>query len=108
MRILFLFFLIFLCSCKDSPTEKHIHSRENILDVKDLIVEIPMEEVLISQHGKMCLLDDYLIIKDNRSPDKLIHLFNKNNFQHIRSTTRIGQGPKEITNLVQIIPDEKK
>lgn len=107
MRILFLFFLIFLCSCKDSPTEKHIHSRENILDVKDLIVEIPMEEVLISQHGKMCLLDDYLIIKDNRSPDKLIHLFNKNNFQHIRSTTRIGQGPKEITNLVQIIPDEK-
>ena len=41
-----------------------------------------MEDVLISGFASTYLLDDYLLIKDNRAPDKIIHLFNKNTFQH--------------------------
>lgn len=69
--------------------------------------EIPMEEILISGFANINLLDDYLIINDHRARDKQIHLFDKNTFQPIVSTTRIGQGPKEITNLLNIVPDEK-
>jgi hypothetical protein len=66
-----------------------------------------MEEVLISGFSNAYLIADYLIIKDNRAPNKLIHLFDKNTFKHVLSSTEIGQGPKEITNLLNIVPDEK-
>jgi len=66
-----------------------------------------MEDVLISGFANINLLDNYLIINDHRAPDKQIHLFDKNTFQPVVSTTRIGQGPKEITYLTSIVPDEK-
>lgn len=107
MKYLLLIAVLSFLSCKKDKTDKYITSRNEIFDVYDKIKEVPMEEVLISRYGKMCLLDSFLIIKDNSAPDKQIHLFNKNNFRHVISTTRIGQGPKEIVNLVRIVPDEK-
>lgn len=104
----YLFLVFFLFGCKEqSPTDKYIGKRNNIEDVHDKVVEIPMEEVLISGFSNAYLMDDYLIIKDNRTPNKLIHLFDKNTFKHVLSSTEIGQGPKEITNLLSIVPDEK-
>lgn len=108
MRFLYSLVLLFLFCCRnDSPTEIYLGSRNNFVDVHEKIIEIPMDEVLISGFSSACLLDNYLIVKDNRSPDKIIHLFDKNTFKHVQSSTRIGQGPKEIASLLNIVPDEK-
>ena len=78
MKYLFLFLVLLSLDCKEqSPTDKCIDKRNNIEDVHDKVVEIPMEEVLISGFSNAYLIDDYLIIKDNRAPNKLIHLFDK-------------------------------
>ena len=102
MVYLFLFLILLSFGCKEqSPTDKYIDKRNNIENVHSKVVEIPMEEVLISGFSNAYLLDNYLIIKDNRSPNKLIHLFDKKTFKHVISSTEIGQGPKEITNLLE-------
>ena len=100
--------LLISCSSNNSPTDIHIKSRDKIENVTDQVVEIPMEDILISGYANICLQNEYLIIKDNRAPGKQIHLFDKNTFKHVTSTTYIGQGPKEITNLLRIVPDEKQ
>lgn len=105
----FIFFLPLIYSCKgNSPMEKRQRERNDILNVQERIVEIPMEEVLIGSTVKMCLIDSIFIVGDGRGYDKLIHLFNKNTFQHLTSTTTLGQGPKEITRLGEICPNEEK
>ena len=50
----------------------------------------------------------YLIISDHRSYDKLIHVFDKNNFNHITSFGYQGEGPSEITVLGHLEFNEKK
>lgn len=99
--------VIFICSCTTSPTEKHQNSRNNIINVQDKVKEIIIDEPLISSYSSMYMMDKYLIITDWKAYDKQIHLFDKNSFQHLISTTRIGQGPNEITHINGIIPDEK-
>ena len=102
-------FLVLTCSCQEnSPTEKWQRNRNDILNVQNRIVGIPMEEVLIGSTAKLCLLDSILIIGDGRGYDKLIHLFNKNTFKHLASTATLGQGQNEITRLGQICPNEKE
>jgi hypothetical protein len=51
-------------------------------------------------------MDDYLIISDYKSPDEIIHLFDKNTFRYLASTAPRGQGPGEIVELGHIAIDE--
>ena len=68
-------------------------------DVRNRIREISMEDVLIGAMAKPYVFDDYLIIADYRSMEKMVHIFNKNTFAPLCSFGDPGQGPKEITVL---------
>lgn len=102
------FLLISVCwSCtQNSETEKYQRKRDNVVNVRSEIKEIVIEEVLIGRTVQMQIIDNYLIIGDYRSPDKLIHLFDKNDFHYITSTAYQGQGPGEIANMGHIAIDD--
>ncbi|WP_455629157.1 6-bladed beta-propeller [Parabacteroides chinchillae] len=94
-------------SCiQNSNTEKYQTNRDNINNVHDKIKEIKIEDVLISRSCKLQEVGDCLIIGDYKSPDKLIHIFTKNDFRYITSTAYLGQGPGEIANMGYIGSDE--
>ena len=88
---------IFLSCSKSTDTEKYQSKRNNTANVKDNIVEIVKDDVLIGSSSRLYLTDDYLIIGDIKSFDMFIHLFNRNNYQYLTSAIPRGQGPGEIT-----------
>lgn len=97
--LIYLLFMAICPGCSTTPkTEKFQTSRDNVVDVRDKVREIKIEDVLISGIARIYLLGDYLIIEDFKSYDNLIHLFDKNNFKYITSTAYRGEGPGEITN----------
>lgn len=104
---LVLFLILPSCNHHDSGHRKYYSAYDNVIDVKQDIREIPIEDVDISAWGKPYLLNDYLLLSDVMSYDKLIHIFDKNTFKYLTSVGNKGQGPGEIANLINIIPDEK-
>jgi hypothetical protein len=106
-NILYALFLLLACySCThQSEHAKTQQKRDNIVDVKQFIKEIAIEDVLINGGAWPCLIDDYLFIKDHRSI-KHIHIFDKNNFNYINSFADRGQGPGEIAGIGHIAWDK--
>lgn len=108
-NVLWLFFLWATCGCtSSSETEKYQRQRDNIIDVHALVKEFQTGDVLIGSYARLFLLDDYLIIGDYKSSDRLVHIFDRNNFNHLASTAYVGQGPDEITVMGHIGTDEKR
>lgn len=107
-KSLYFLLIVFICwSCSDNSTkERHQSKRNNIVNVRKEVKEIDTEDVLIGRVARLYLINNYLFIKDPMSQDKLIHIFDKNNFQYITSIAELGQGPKEITNIGHIAKDE--
>ena len=103
--ILCLLVLGLVSSCKqhDSGHRKYYDVRDNVIEVKQNIHNIPINNVDISNFGAPYILNDYLIISDYKSYDKLIHIFNKNTFQYLTSVGKQGQGPSEIANMGRIL-----
>ena len=98
--------LLGLCcvmGCTNSDkTEKYQQQRNEIVNVHSSIKEIPIKDVMISSTAHLYLLDHYLIIADYKSPDKQIHIFDKNSFKYLVSTAQAGHGPDEITIMGHI------
>lgn len=113
MKSSFVFqFILILSICwscsQNSNTEKHQSKRNNIIDVRDQVKEIQMEDVLIGSVARLFIDDEYLIIGDIKSQDKLIHIFDKNNFNYLASTAPKGSGPGEIANMGHIAVNESE
>lgn len=99
-----------LCSCKNSSENiKYYDADLKVINVKDKIqnLNILTQDKDISIFGTPYILNDYLIMSDYKSPDKLIHIFNKNTFKYITSVGDRGMGPKEIANMGRIATDER-
>lgn len=108
-KILYLLLAIICIGCTQvSKTEKYQKERDNIINVQENIKEIEIEDVLIGSNPSLNVLDNYLIISDSRSLDKLIHVFNKNNFNYVTGIGYRGEGPDEITNMGFMGIDEAK
>jgi hypothetical protein len=109
-KLVCLLFISMLCwSCThNSGTEKHQGKRDKIVNVRDKVKEIviPEEDVMIGSFARLYLMGDYLIIGDYNSPDKYIHLLDKNRFGYVTDAAYKGQGPGEITSLGHIGVDE--
>ena len=94
----YLLLITLFCGCAQNPdTEKYQKIRDNIVNVRDKVREIEIEDVLIGRTSLPYIADKYLIITDYESPDQQIHLFDKNDFHYLTSTAYKGQGPGEIT-----------
>ncbi len=107
--IIFIFAICWSCN-SSTDTEKYQNKRNNIIHIQELVKEINIEEVLISQFSSLFIINDYLLISDSRSPDKLIHIFNKNDYSYITSILDRGQGTYEITGMgfIGINEDDNK
>lgn len=105
MYKLYLFFLlmVFQWSCHAPITEKHQHSRDNILKVHDKVKEINTGDLLLNNYCLVYIIDQYLLISDHKTPLNQLHIFDKNNFNHITGTAPVGQGPGEITVIGHIV-----
>lgn len=106
-KVLCLFAIIFCWGCTSgSKTEIYQDERDKVLHVKDKVKEIVIDDVMIGGISRLQLMDDYLMIADHKSYDKLIHLFNLNGFSYVTSIGDKGEGPGEITILGYIGIDE--
>lgn len=93
--------------CTDrSDSEIYQHKRDKVTNIKSDIKEIQIEDVLIGSIARLYIVDDYLLIADHKSADKLIHIFNKDDFKYLTSIADIGQGPGEITVIGHIEEDK--
>lgn len=100
--------IMLLSGCaRDTETEKYQRKRNTILYVKENIVPIEIEDIAIGALTRTYLVNNYLIIADYNSYDKLIHILDKQTFKYIQSIGNRGQGPGEITNMGNITADEK-
>ncbi len=103
----FCFALLFFGCGKENDKKKIFDAQEHVINVKDKIVEISTDPIDISRISAPYILNEYLIIGDHFSPDKLIHIFNKNTFEYMTSIGDKGQGPCEIANMGRIVSNEK-
>lgn len=103
-----LIILVVLAGCAKSIDKTEIFQKDlNIVcDVHSQVKEILNDDVLIGSNARPVIMQDYLIIGDYKSPDKLIHIFNKKDFKYLVSTADLGQGPDEITGMGNIATDE--
>ena len=89
--------LALLGGCAHHPgTEKYQSERNDVIDVKEKLKELDTGDVLIGSVSSLCLSDEYLMIVDYKSVDKLIQVFNKNDFSYVTAFGDFGQGPEEI------------
>lgn len=101
-RVLYLVVIALCVGCTNSSTEKYQKNRSNILSLHDQVKEIRFDDVLIGSIARVYTLGEYLIVADHKSVDKLIHIFDKNSFNHVVSAVYSGQGPDEIANMGHI------
>ena len=108
-NVLALLLLLALGACSNSTkTEKYQKERDVIANVHSLLIEIKTDPILIGSIARPCVLGNHVIIADYNSPDRLIHLFRKDNFKYLGSTAYAGQGPGEITSMGHIGTDENR
>lgn len=101
--LLLLFGAICCWSCQNrGETEKYYNARKVLVDVHNQIKEIKVNDFLIGSIARLFIIDNYLIILDAKSQDKLVHIFNINNFDYLTSVIRRGKGPGEIVNIGHI------
>ncbi len=105
--IFYVVLLILLVGCAPtSVTEKYQSERNDIIHVKEKIKELETGDVLIGSVSRFCMSDKYLFIADHKSVDKLIHIFNKDDFSYVTSIGDFGQGPEEIAVMGCLAVDE--
>ena len=104
-KILYLLFFVFCIGCGQAKTEKH-QRHNRIVDVREKVKEIVIEDVFIRSNNRLYLAGDYLIITDSQSMDEVMHLFDKDNFRYITGFGKRGQGPGEIASMGICVFDE--
>ena len=106
--IYILLVFLYLVGCvSNSHTEKYQRSRNEIVNVRDKIIEVPLENPLVSSSANFQIVGNYIVFVDGGVYDEIIHVFKKSPFQHLVSTGSIGQGPQDITFVGDLISDEK-
>ncbi len=92
--VIYLLLIIGCCNCTyNNETEIYQNKRDKVINVREKIREIDFKDVYISNISWPYLIDHYLLVRDYKAYDKLIHVFNKNDFSHITSIAQRGKGP---------------
>lgn len=100
---------ILVCvSCTQKKTSKNFNANDHIVDVQNRVLPIEIEEPILSGFATPYIVDKYLIMTDIKTQDNILHIFDKNTFEYIKSVGLQGVGPGEITNLVGIVTNKDK
>ena len=106
-KLIYILLIILCSSCmKDAKKEKHFNYQKNIINVREQIKEIEIEDVFISAASPLYVFEEYLIIVDLRATKKMLHVFDKNNFDYITSIVDNGPGPAEVTSMGHVQYDK--
>ena len=97
----FCFFMLLCCiGCNtNNVNEKFQNDRDNVLHVKNRIKEFHVENVLIGSYARSYVLNDYILIADYKSLDKMVHVFDAKTLQYMTSCVNRGEGPEEVLNM---------
>lgn len=87
------------CGTGSESQDKNQTTRNNDVDVKGITHEMNCDDVLIGSIAQPYICGQYLLVVDYKSVDKLIHVFNKDNFKWLYSFGDMGQGPSDITSV---------
>lgn len=101
---LLLFILFYFAFCtKNVHTEKYQNKRNNMQNVKNQIKEIGIDEneVMIGSVTRLSIINDFLVIRDIKTADLLIQLFDRKDggYEYVSGAIPYGQGPGEVTNM---------
>ena len=109
-RFLLAALLLTACGTGTNGTqlEKVQNERNEVVNVQSMVKEINTGDVLIASVARLFSSDKYLLIADFKGYDKLIHLFDNENYRHVCSVGELGQGPYEITNMGTIAVDDAR
>ena len=88
---LFLLIIIYWSCLSNSKSEKYHNKKSNVINIRSQIKEIIIDDLLINNYSWLQIIDKYLFIKDYKSANEFIHIFNKNDFGYITSTAFKGQ-----------------
>ena len=104
-----LLILFLLASCKsDDKGVRNYDAGSEVVNVKDKIVHIDFKERFFSTWAKPYIVNQYLVMSDNKLVDNLISVFDKNTFEYKCCFSSQGNGPGEISNLVSLAVNEGK
>lgn len=78
-----------------SVTEKYQDKRNDIINVKDKVIEFETGNVLIGSVSRLYMSNKCLLIADHKSVDKQIHIFNKNDLVILPALEISGRGLKK-------------
>ncbi len=103
-----IFFLFALCyGCiGNSKTEKTQNNRNNVIDIQERVKEINVGNIYLGAIIQPYVSRDYLFLVDGRSMDNMIHIFDKQDYEHVVSTAKKGRGPGEIVSISHLEIDE--
>ena len=109
-NILFSLLILFLlASCKsDDKRVRNYDAGSEVVNVKAKIVHIDFKERFFSTWAKPYIVNQYLVMSDNKLVDNLISVFDKNTFEYKCCFSSQGNGPGEISNLVSLAVNEGK
>ena len=109
MKYLYLLVSLLFISCQISPDkEVYQRSRDNILNVKNLIKEIDLGDIYLNVWARTLSTDSFLFVSDSRSLEHPINIFDKKTFKHIVSFGTIGQGPNELLRASDLYFNKEK
>ncbi len=92
--------VLMVCGCSSTnSTEKYQSSRDNVIDVKDKIHEIPTEDPPLSSVIKPFVAGNYLVVGDYKSIEMMLSVYDTEHLNYLASFGSFGPGPNEITRF---------
>lgn len=92
-------FLLCLGCSSTTSTEKYQDKRDHIVEMKEKVKALDIEEVLVGSYSLSYVLGDYILIADYKSFDKLVHILDAKTLRYITSCVNKGEGPEEVLNM---------
>ena len=97
------------CHSNSNETEIYLKKRDNIVDISKEIVEFtPEADVIIGANPELCTACGYLFIKDNKSTENMIYVFDGKMLEYKGSFGKFGHGPEEILVPGQMQVNDKE
>lgn len=92
--------VLMFCGCSSTNSkDKYQSSRDNVINVKDMIHEISTEEYSLSSMTLPIVANDYLVVGDYKATEMVMSIYDTEHFKYIKSFGPYGPGPNEYSHF---------